>query len=225
MSFPILTAQARTSIGRKNYAIRNEGLIPAIVYGAGHEPQNVQLDRNEFVRLYRTAGESTIVELQVDGKSVNVLMYDYQLDPLRDEVIHADFRIVDMNKELDTMVKLVFVGEAPAVKALGGTLVNPIDEVHIRALPGNLPNHIDVDLSTLVTFEDSIRIENLNVPEGVKILDDARATVAVVAPPRSDAEMADLDKAVEEDVASVKVEGEEKKAEGEEGAAEEKKEA
>ena len=217
MSFPILTAQNRILSGRKNREIREQGLVPGIIYGAGVEPQKIQLDRTEFVKLYSDAGESTVVDLQIDGKSQNVLMYDYQLDPLRDEVIHVDFRAIDMKKELETKVKILFVGESAAVKALGGTLIAPIDEISIRALPANLPKFIEVDLSVLETFQDAIRVADLQVPENVEVLLDEKRTIAVVSAPRTDAEMKALDEELEADVSGVEVDGEEKEGEGESG--------
>lgn len=225
MSFPTLQAKTRGVTGRKTRSLREQGQVPGVVYGTGQDPQNVQFDRNAFVKLYNEQGSSSIVELDVDGKKINVLMHDYQLDPLRDEVIHADFRAVDMNKPLEADVRLVHIGEAAAVKALGGTLVTAIDSITIRALPANLMKSIEIDLSALATFDDAIRVGDLKLPEGVEVVTDPKRTIAVVSPPRTEAEMAALDEAVEEDVEGVGVEGEEGEGEeGEEGEAEAKAE-
>lgn len=199
-------------MGRKNYLLRNEGIIPAVVYGVGTEPLNIEIAHNPFAKLLKTAGESTIVELTVDdGKALHVLIQDTQTDPLRDEFTHADFRAVDMKKKIEAEVKLTFIGESPAVKGLGGTLVRPLDEIRVRALPGDLVSHIDVDISALLTFDDQISVKDLPVPAGVEILEDADSTVALVAAPRSEAELDELNKAVEIDVNAVeKVEKEKK---------------
>ncbi|MFC1787635.1 50S ribosomal protein L25 [Patescibacteria group bacterium] len=215
MSNNTLEATARKTIGRKNYQIRNVGKVPAVVYGAGlKESQNITIDRNAFVNLFKTAGESTIVDLKIDGQSYNVLIQAYQLDPVRDEVIHADFRAVDMNKPLEAEVKLIYVGEPAAVKALGGTLITPLETVTVKALPKDLVSQIEVDLESLKTFDDVIHIEDLNVPAGIEILDKPERTLAVVSPPRTDAEMAKLDETVEGNVAEVEVE-DKKKEDGE----------
>lgn len=204
-------------MGRKNYLLRNEGQVPAVIYGAGTEPTNVTVDHNTLAKLFKTAGESTLVEMQIEGgKTVNVLIQDIQKDPLREEIIHADFRAVDMNKPIEAEVKLKFVGESPAVKALGGTLVRPLDTLLVKALPNALVSTLEVDLTRLATFDDVVRVSDLAVPEGVEILEEDNRTLAVVMPPRSEEEMAALDEAVETDVAAVQVEGEKK--EGEEGA-------
>ncbi|MBU1705690.1 50S ribosomal protein L25 [Patescibacteria group bacterium] len=214
---PKLQATTRELQGRKNYILRNEGRVPGVVYGAGTTPLNIAVDHNTLAKLFRTAGESTLVEMQIEGgKTLNVLIQDIQKDPLREDIIHADFRAVDMNKPIEAEVKLKFIGEAPAVKVLGGTLVRPMESLLIRALPKDLMSVIEIDLSKLVTFDDAVRVSELVLPEGVEVLEEPNSTLALVAPPRSDEEMASLDKAVEADVSAVKVEGEKK--EGEEGA-------
>lgn len=214
---PKLQVKPREIMGRKNYLLRNEGQVPAVIYGAGTEPTNVTVDHNTLAKLFKTAGESTLVEMQIEGgKTVNVLIQDIQKDPLREEIIHADFRAVDMNKPIEAEVKLKFVGESPAVKALGGTLVRPLDTLLVKALPNALVSTLEVDLTRLATFDDVVRVSDLAVPEGVEILEEDNRTLAVVMPPRSEEEMAALDEAVETDVAAVQVEGEKK--EGEEGA-------
>jgi large subunit ribosomal protein L25 len=209
-----LQAKKRTLMGRKTYRLRNEGVIPAVVYGVGTDPINVEVAHNEFAKTFKTAGESTIVELSVDGgRALHVLIQDTQTDPLRDEYTHADFRAVDMSKKIEAEVKLSFVGESPAVKGLGGTLVHPMDEIRVRALPGDLVSHIDVDIARLASFDDQILVKDLPVPSGMEVLEDADATVALVAAPRSEEELAALDKAVEMDVNAVEKVEKEKKTE------------
>jgi len=150
-----LSAKPRTLTGRKNYALRVEGSFPAVVYGEGvKEPKNVAVERREFIKVFKAAGESGIIELGIDGKTVNVLVQDIQTDPLRDEVIHADFRAIDMNKPIEVDVKIAFVGESPAIKGLGGIFVRPFEALRVRALPKDLPHEITVDISGLKTFED-----------------------------------------------------------------------
>ena len=223
MTDHILEAKMRIERGRKTYTLRNVGSVPAVVYGAGIQPQNITVDRNQFVKTYEAAGESSIVELKIDEKSaLHVLIQDYQIDPLRQEYTHIDFRSIDMSKEIETEVELEFVGESAAVKALGGTFISSLETVAIRALPSKLVRSIQVDISVLATFDDSIRVSDLKAPEGVQILEDVETTIASVEPPRSDAEMEALNEAVEIDVATVEVAKEKKEEEGEEGVVEDK---
>ncbi len=221
-----LNAKKRDLIGRKNYHLRNDGRIPAVVYGSGTEPMNIEVVHNEFAKVLKGAGESTLVELAIDGaQPLHVLIQDSQTDPLRDEFIHADFRAVDMLKKIEAEVKLHFVGESPAIKSLGGTLVRPMDEIRIKALPKDLLSFIEIDISKLVTFDDAIHIKDLPIPSTVEVLEDMEATVALVAAPRTDAEMDALSKAVEIDVTAVEKVEKEKKAEDDAAEGDEKKNA
>lgn len=220
MNILTLSAKARTEVGRKTNRLRAQGLVPAVVYGADTEPQAITIDRNQFAKMYKAAGESSIVELVIDEKNaLHVLIHDYQTDPLRDEVTHVDFQSVDMKKEIEAEIQLKVVGEAAAVKALGGTLVMSLDEVKVKCLPSKLVRDIEVDISKLATFEDAIRLSDLVIPEGVVILDDLHLTVASVTAPRSEEEIKALSEAVVEDVTAVAVEKKkEDAAEGEEAA-------
>ncbi len=207
MSTFTLAADNRTLVGRKTLKLRTEGKVPAVVYGSGTDPKMITVDRNQFVKTYKDAGESTIVELAVNGGSpLHVLIQDFQLDPLRDEVTHIDFRSVDMTKEIEAEVELEFVGESIAVKALGGTFVPSKDSVAVKCLPAKLVRKITIDISILKTFDDVIRISDIMVPDGMIIEEDPNTTLAAVQAPRSEEEMAELDKAVELDVAAVEVE-------------------
>lgn len=203
-----LNAVFRTQKGRKTNELRAQGKIPAVVYGVGTEPRSIAIEHNALLKTYEQAGESTIVELKIDEKDpLHVLIQDLQSDPLLNRVSHVDFRSIDMNKEIEADVELEFVGEAPAVKTLGGTLVLSRDYVSVRCLPKDLIRTLKVDLSVLATFEDGIEIKDLDVPEGLVILDESTLSIAVVEAPRSEEEMAALDSAVEENVAGVEVAG------------------
>lgn len=220
-----INADARSEMGRKTNSLRAEGKIPAVVYGFDIEPTNVTLDRNEMERVYREAGESTILNVAIDGKEHSVLIQDIQRDPLTGFFTHADFRKIDMTKKVEATIELTVVGEAPAVKELGGTLIQNLDEVDVEALPSALVRSFDVDVSTLKTFDDVIRVKDIAIPEGIEVLTDENRSVATVQPPRSEEEMAALDEAVEENVEAVEVTTEKKEeGEGEEASSDEKAE-
>ena len=213
MSTHTIDAVMREEKGRKTNVIREEGKVPAVVYGAGTDSLPITLDRNTFIKTYKDAGESSLIALNIDGKEpLHVLIHDYQLDPVSDRVIHVDFRSVDVNEEIDAVVTLEFVGESAAVKALGGTFVPSRTSVTIRCLPTKLVRNIEVDISGLDTFEDSIKVGDLTVPDGVVILEGPELSIVSVSPPRK----------IEEPVVAEETEGEEgeegaEKAEGEEG--------
>jgi large subunit ribosomal protein L25 len=208
-----LKAEARELEGRATNALRDENIVPAVVYGAGEEPVNIKVSRSDFDRTYRQAGESTVVNLELDGKTIPTLIHDVQFDPRTDFSRHADFLRIDMNKPVETAVALSFVGEAPAVEVQGGMLITSLEEVEVRALPTALVREIEVDISTLATFDDAIHVSDIKAPEGVEILTDMELTVATAQPPRSEEEMEDLDAPVEGDVDAVEVSTEKKEEE------------
>lgn len=206
-----LQAMNRTLKGYKNFLLREQNQIPAVVYGTNISPTMISVDRNQFIKVYKEAGESSLVELSIDGKdAMHVLIQDYQKDPVRNEVIHIDFRSVDMNVMIETSVALQFIGESSAVKVLNGTFVSHRDEVQVKCLPSKLVKNIEIDISSIKTFDDNIRIQDISVPEGMQIMDDSDTVIASVSAPRSEEELAALDKAVELDVNAVKVDKKEK---------------
>lgn len=207
-----LKAQSRQEVGRKVNKLRKADKIPAILYGRGIKSQPVSVSEKDFDKLYRQAGESSLVALEIDGKKTNVLIHDIVRDPLNERILHIDFYQVRMDEKIEAKVALVFSGESAAVKSEGGVLVKNIQEIEVKALPGNLPHHLDVDISALKTFEDHILIKNLLVPSGVEILAEPDEIVASVVPPRSEEELATLEEKIEEKIEEVKVVGEEEAA-------------
>jgi len=188
--------------------LRNGGFIPASLYGHGVEPKNISMNALEFTRAFREAGENTIIALTVDGgKTVNVLVKDAQMHPLTNRYTHADLFQVRMDEKISAAVPLSFVGEAPAIRELGGVLVKAVDEVEVTALPADLPHMLEADLSVLATFDDVIRIGDLPVSAGVSIEGDVETVVALVEAPRTEAQLAELDEKVESDVTKVEKAG------------------
>lgn len=203
----ILQATTREKSGSKALdRSRKQGLVPVVMYGHGIEPQTFWVKYLDFSKMYDQAGESSILSLiPENGKAANVIVHDVQLDPMTDRFSHVDFFQVRMDEELETHVPLEFVGEAPAVREMGGILVHPMEEILISCLPKDLPHSITVDLSVLKDFETHIQVKDLKIPAGVKVLVEEHATIALVEAPRTEAEMAALDEKVEADV--TKVEG------------------
>jgi len=205
--------------------IRKEGFIPAVLYGPKIENKNLKIDQKEFRKVFKEAGESSLVELKIEGEKENylVLIHDFQRDPISGDFVHIDFYQPDLEKEVEAWVPIVTVGEAPAVKQLGGTLVKNVTEVLVRALPLKLPHEIKVDISSLETFDDEILTKDLKVGEGVKIMKDPDDVIISVSPPEKVEE--ELAKPEEETV-EPEVIGEKKKEESpqEESSSESEKE-
>ena len=200
--------------------LRKSGMLPAVLYGHNVPNTMLAVNQNEFEKVLRKAGESTIIELQTsDGKKHPVLIHDVQMHVLKTTPIHVDFYEVNMTEKLTATVALEYVGESHAVKALGGTLVKVLSEVEVECLPADLPHNLEVDISNMNSFSDVILVKDLKVSAKVTVTTDGEETVAKVQPPR-DVE-AELATPVVEDVAAVEgaaetkpaAEGEEKKAE------------
>ena len=180
------------------------GKIPAVVYGPGVKNVSVEVDEKEFKKVLKMAGESSLVELLVDGKKHPVLIHEMQKNPVSGQVIHIDFFQPSLTKEVEVNIPLVFDGVAPAEKDLGGTLNKNILEIEVKALPQNLPHEIKVDISSLKTFEDHILVKDLAFPKNVKVLKNLDEVVVAVLPPKDvEAELAEEIKEEVEEVEKV----------------------
>ncbi len=210
-------------------AVRAEGLVPAVLYGPEIDSVPISIDALTFEKLYKSAGESTLIDFSVEGQSepTKVLVQDVEYDQLKDRFIHVDFRQIKMGEEMQATAELIFVGESSAVKTLGGTLNKQQETINIKCLPKDLVSHIDVDITSLATFEDAIHIKDLSFPAGVTAADDPDFLIAKVTAPLTEDQLAAMEETAAVDVAAVAVDGEKKEgeeaAEGEAAPAEEKK--
>lgn len=191
-----LKAEPRSQLGKKASALRISGYLPAVIYGEGISSQPISVPYTAFERVWRTAGESTLVELKVDGKPYTVLIHDLSYDPLSGHPIHADFYAVRMDKVLRITVPLEFTGESGAVKNEGGVLVKVVHQLDIEALPGDLPHTLAAHLSSLAALNDRLLVKDIAAPKGVKILASPEEVIAIVEAPRSEEELAALNEAV-----------------------------
>ncbi len=160
-------------------AVRKEGNIPAVVYGPKQEPISITVSKAVFEKTLKSAGESTVINLVGLGDEVEVLIHEVAFNPAKGGVEHVDFYAIEKGKEITVDVPLEFIGEAPAVKA-GGVLTKVLHEVEVTCKPSALPQHIDVDVSSLDDFEKQIHVSDLVLPAGVKVENDADEVVALV---------------------------------------------
>jgi len=182
------------------------------LYGPKIKPQSIEVDLKEFKKVFKGAGESSLVTLKTDKEKPLVLIYRVDKDPASGEFIHVDFYQPILTQEVEAQVPLIFEGVSLAVKDLAGTLVKEVQEVKVKALPQNLPHDIKVNIEVLKTFEDEIRVKDLQIPEGVKVLKEQDEIIALVVPPAKVEE--DLEKPIEEKVEDVeKVETKKEKEE------------
>ena len=208
-----LTLDAREAQGKANKRLRRSGIVPGVVYGKGEGSTNVQVEAKTFEILYRAAGRTSVVKFRLPGASraTSGFIKSVQRHPLSGKAIHVDYYLVNLNVEMEVDIPLVFVGEAPAVEATGGTLLHNLSSVRVKALPADIPHQIDVNVATLVSLDVAIHVRDLNLNRDlVHVLTDGDTLVSTVVPPR-----------VEEEPETVVAEGEElegEAAEGEEGA-------
>lgn len=210
-----LKSKKRTLLGKKVKSLRRGGIIPAVVYGGKEGSIPIELDLKEFSKVFKTAGETTLIKLLVGEKAKNVLIHDIDYDPVFGDVRHVDFYEVKMDEKITTKIPLVFIGDAPAIIDLNGVLVKAMQELEVRALPSDLPRQIEVDISHLKTFDDNILVKDIKLPKNVEMLEHGETSVAAIVPPRSEAELEALKGEIEEKVEEVKVEAEEKTKERE----------
>lgn len=206
-----LVATLREQFGKKTAGLLKNALIPGELYGRGVANIHVTVPLNAFQKVYKAAGENTVVQVVIGKDKFSALIYDVSLDPLTSIPRHVDLYRVRMDEKLQTKVPLEFIGESLAVKDLGGVLVKIIKEIPVEALPDQIPHHLTVDLSLLKEIGNSVHVGALEVPPGVKVLIDAKMVVVTAKAKMTEEEEAAL--AAKGDVETVKVEAEEKKEE------------
>ncbi|HEY7130898.1 MAG TPA: 50S ribosomal protein L25 [Candidatus Limnocylindrales bacterium] len=188
-SRPSLAAEPREVTGKKVAALRRDGLLPAVVYGHGESSESVTLDAHEFDLLRRHVGQNALIDLSVHGKKARpVLIHDVQVHPVHRRPLHVDLFLVRMTEELTVDVPLVATGISPAVDKENGTLLHPIENVRVKALPDHLPQSIEYSVESLVDFDAVIKVSDLAIPGDVTLLTDGEEIVAKVQAPRVEIE-------------------------------------
>ena len=189
-----LKASKREEIGKKTKKIRAQGLVPAVVYGRKFKATPVSVDLKEFSKkvLHSEAGLNLIFTLKLSedgkGKSVPVITYKIQRNPLTDEIIHLDFMNVIMDEEIKTKVPVELVGLPMGVKEGEGVLVHGQREVEVKCLPGDIPDKFEIDVSGL-EINHSLYVSDLKVSKKVEILAPATEMIATVSPPTKEEEV------------------------------------
>lgn len=190
--------------------------IPAVLYGNGIDNSILKVKKNEFEKIFSKAGESNLIDLEFESVKTKVLVKDTQKDVIKNTVSHIDFYQVNMEEKLTTEIPLEYIGESKAVKSLNAMLVKDFDSIEVMCLPADLVDHIDIDISNLSDYDDSIRLSDIVLPKGIELVTDQLETIiAAVREPRK----------IEEEPVVVKEEVEEKKEGGEKKEGEKKESA
>ncbi len=176
-----LKVTTRELLGKKIKKLRREGILPGNIYGKNIESVAVQVPLKDFVAVYKEAGATGLVELMLNGKTHPVLIHNLQLDYVSHKPVHADFFQVNLKEKVKTMVKLVVIGEPKAVTDKLGMLLETLSEVEVEALPTDLPENIEVDVTHLAAVDEGITVGDLKKPTGVEILTDPEQQVVRIA--------------------------------------------
>jgi large subunit ribosomal protein L25 len=193
-----LAVQKRTARGKALKTLRKEDQVPAIIYAKHMDaPIMVQCRRQDFVKLYKKGGKSTVLTLSGDGVKEDVLIHDFQIDPVTHFVLHIDFIGIKKGQEVHTEVPLVLTGTAPVAKSGDAKVQQVRDTLSITALPKDLPHDVTVDISVLKNTNDVLFVKDIIAPAGVTITDDPDVAVVTILEIKKDAEAADAADAAE----------------------------
>jgi large subunit ribosomal protein L25 len=195
--------------------VRAAARMPAIYYGPKQTATPVSMPLNEFIKVWRKAGESSVIVLKHDNEEHEALIHDVMLHPVTDVPLHADFYVIEKGKKVAINVPLHYVGVSSAVKDKGGILVKVLRELKIEAAAKDLPHAIEVDIAALTDMSSVITAKDIVLPKGVTLISQADEVVAAVTAAKEEA----VEAPTAVDMSAIEVEKKGKEAkEGEEGA-------
>ena len=184
----VLKATKRDVVGKQVKALRREGKLPAVIYGRHNEPIAIALDAHSASLALSKVTSSSLVTLDVDGTEYPALVREKQRDYIKNRLLHVDFLAVSLKEKLRASVSLRFVGVSLAVKDYGAVFVHNLEQFHVECLPTDLPERIDVDISTLVRIGDGIRVGEVVVSDNIHVLDNPDTMVCVASAPKVEEE-------------------------------------
>lgn len=207
MAIVSFNATARDQVGKgAARQLRSKGLIPAVIYGHGRDPQALSLNARDLDKLLgHIQAESTVIDVSVGGTSAKTLIREIQRHPIKRQILHVDFQALVAGEKVTVSIPILLEGIPEGVRLGGGVLDQTLRELEIEVDPSSIPDHIEFDVTNMV-IGDSVHVSDLKMPEGVEVLDDPETSVAVLAAPRA---------VIEETAATEPVEGAEGVAEPE----------
>ena len=183
-------AVTKRDIAKKPKLLREEGFLPAVVYGRSEESTPISVDSKAFEKVYKAAGASSVVTLTGLDANKSTLIQQVDVHPVSGDILHADFYAIEKGQKVTVSVPLQFDGVSPAVKELGGILTKVMHEIEIECEPAELPHSIIVDVSKLATLEDQIKVSDLAFPKSAKISVDQDEVVAMISVAKEEVEEA-----------------------------------
>lgn len=191
----------------KTKQLRESGQVPAVVYGKNNEPKTVAVDSIELLKTVRDEGRNAIISLEIEGDAEDVMMHEYQMDVIKDKLLHVDFYVFDKTEKMEVSIPVRLEGESVGVKE-GGVLQQPEYEVLINVKPADIPDEIVVDVSTL-DIGDVVAIENLNVYDKYEFVDESETVIVTIVPPTEEEEETEVDPDAEPELIGAKDDDEE----------------
>ncbi len=189
----VVSATKRTVTGKKVKLLRNEGILPAVVYGNVDGSLVISLNAKEAGNALHNLAASVLVNVELEGKEYPSLVREKQYDFLTDVILHVDFQAVSLTETIKSMVPIVLIGEAPAVKNFNAFIISDMTELEVEALPQELPERIRVDVSGIERIGDSRVVADLDMPDNITVLSDPTRTVVVATGGRTEEELDALD--------------------------------
>jgi large subunit ribosomal protein L25 len=182
-----LSAEPRTVFGKHVRRLRRQGIVPANIYGHG-DSRAIQAPVRALERLLALGGRTGVVAIAVDGRSETALLKTLQRDPRSGQILHIDFQAVSMDQEVTSTVPVHFVGESIAVTKLDGIMSHPRTDLHVAARASDLPDAIEVDVSSITELHGAIHVSDLPQSGTYKIIDPPEEVLAMVQPPKREIE-------------------------------------
>lgn len=184
----VLKATKRSVIGKQVKALRRQGFLPGVVYGHHFEPVAIQLDAHSAGRIIPTLTSTSVITVELDGTAIPALVREKQKNYIKGSLTHVDFQAISLTEKIRAWVQIHLRGAAPAVKDFNAVLVNNMEEVEIEALPTDLPERIELDLSGLKKLGDAVHVRDLTLPANVEMLSPGDEVVVIATGVAEEAE-------------------------------------
>jgi large subunit ribosomal protein L25 len=179
-----VTARANSGKGVAR-SLRRDGRVPAVIYGHGREPKSLSINTRDLEKLLEhISAENTVIDLDLDGTSSRTLIREIQRHPFKRQILHVDFQELVAGEKVIVRVPVVLIGVPDGVRMDGGILDQTMRELEVEVDPANIPNHIEVDVTKMV-IGSSLHVSDITLPEGVEVVAEEDASVAVVSAPRA----------------------------------------
>ena len=211
----LINAEKRNVVGKQVKALRRQGILPGVIYGRHIEAFPIQMDAHDAALILDKLTASSLITLDVDGEKFSVLMRDRQRDVIFGDLLHVDFLVVSLTEKLRATIELKLVGEAPVADNPEVVVTQVLNDIEIEAFPQDLPEVIEVDISTLETVDDEITVADLDLGENIAILTDPNETIVSVGYVAQEEVVEEAEVVEPEVVEKGKKEAAEEEAEGE----------